>query len=136
MTMPYARISLLKGKPAPHIRAVADSLHRALVDAFGVPLKDRFQIIQSLAPEEFIFDRDYLFGPRSDDFVLVHITAGRPRDAATREAFYQRAVAYLGEAPGLRPEDVMIVISTTQTDEWSFGCGVAGVLGGRPAPAS
>ncbi|MFT4173159.1 MAG: tautomerase family protein [Rhodocyclaceae bacterium] len=133
--MPYVRISLLKGKPAAHVRAIADSLHQALVDAFGVPPKDRFQIVQQLAPDEFIFDRNYLFGPRSDDFVLVHITVGRPRDAAMREAFYQRAVACLGEAPGLRPEDVMIVMSTTQTDEWSFGCGVAGVLGGRATPA-
>lgn len=132
--MPYARISMLKGKSPAHLRAVADSLHHAMVDAFGVPPKDRFQVIHQLEPEEFIFDRDYLFGPRSDDFVMIHITAGRPRDAATREAFYQRAVAYLGEAPGLRPEDVMIVISTTRTDEWSFGCGVAGITGGR-APA-
>ncbi|MFA9441870.1 hypothetical protein ACDA63_19750 [Uliginosibacterium sp. sgz301328] len=36
-----------------------------------------------------------------------------------------------GGAPGLRPEDGMIVISTAPTDEWSFGCGVAGITGVR-----
>jgi hypothetical protein len=31
----------------------------------------------------------------------------------------------LADAPGVRQEDVMVVITTTQADEWSFGAGVA-----------
>jgi len=90
-----------------------------------VPPDDRFQIIHQHEPGELVFDRHYLGGPRSDDFVLFQITAGRPRSTATKVAFYRRLVERLAEAPGLRPEDVMVVISTTQLDDWSFAGGVA-----------
>ncbi|GGC67189.1 tautomerase family protein [Undibacterium terreum] len=126
--MPYARISLHKGKSPEYLRALADNLHQAMVEAFKVPAADRFQIIHQLQPGELIFDRDYGGGPRSEDFVLIHITAGRPRDSATKQAFYQRAVELLAAAPGIRPEDVMIVVNTTASmDDWSFSKGVQAV---------
>ncbi|WP_097459397.1 tautomerase family protein [Mangrovitalea sediminis] len=123
--MPFTRISLCSGKSPTYLNAVSDSLHRALVEAFDVPPDDRFQVIHQLAPEELVFDRHYLGGPRSDDFILFAVTAGRKRDARTRAAFYQRLVALLAEAPGVRPEDVMVVINTTEADEWSFASGRA-----------
>jgi len=131
--MPFTRVSLLKGKSPDYLRSLSDNLHKALVDAFDVPPGDRFQAIHQHEPGELVFDRHYLVGPRSDDFVLFAIIAGRPRSAAVKAAFYQRLVALLAEGPGVRPEDVMVIINTTQTDEWSFGCGApasgAGVSG-------
>lgn len=127
--MPYARISLLKGKPPEYLRALSNGLHRALVECFGVPPDDRFQVIHQLEPEELVFDRHYLCGPRSSDFVLIAITAGRPRDTRTKQAFYGRLVELLRDAPGIRSQDVMVVISTTQADEWSFGDGLATLVG-------
>jgi hypothetical protein len=123
--MPFARISLRKGKSRAYLRALSDSLHRALVEAFDVPPADCFQVIHQHDPEELVFDCDYLAGPRSDDFVLIAITAGRVRSTVVKRWFYQRAVALLAAAPGIRPEDVMIVITTTAADEWSFGNGLA-----------
>lgn len=126
--MPYARISLLKGKSLEYRRALSDNLHRALVEAFDVPKADRFQVFHQLAPDEFVFDRHYLCGPRSDDYVLIAITAGRPRSTHTKKTFYQRLVELLEEAPGIRREDVMVVINTTDADEWSFGDGIASMV--------
>ena len=126
--MPYARISLLKGKSIEYRRALSDNLHRALVEAFDVPKADRFQVFHQLAPDEFVFDRHYLCGPRSDDYVLIAITAGRPRTAHTKKTFYQRLVELLEEAPGIQREDVMVVINTTDADEWSFGNGIASMV--------
>ena len=123
--MPLTRISLARGRPPDYLRALSDSLHRALVDTFEVPPDDRFQIIHQHEPGELVFDQTYLGGPRSDDFVLFQVTAGRPRSTATKTAFFQRLVERLAEAPGLRPEDVMVVISTTGIDDWSFAGGVA-----------
>ncbi|MDQ5881698.1 MAG: hypothetical protein QG616_1529 [Pseudomonadota bacterium] len=123
--MPYSRISLLKGKSPAYLRALSDSLHQALVETFEVPADDRFQVIHQHAPEELVFDRHYQCGPRSDDYVLIAITAGRLRSTQTKQAFYQRLAALLEAAPGIRREDVMVVITTTQADEWSFGNGVA-----------
>ncbi|SMQ97005.1 tautomerase family protein [Xanthomonas fragariae] len=59
--------------------------------------------------------------------MLIHITAGRPRDAATKRAFYADLVARLANAPGIAPEDVMVVITTTDAQDWSFGGGRAGI---------
>lgn len=126
--MPFTRITLRQGKPPEYLRAISDSLHQALVEAFDVPPDDRFQAIHQLGPDELIFDRHYLGGPRSDDFVLFAITAGRPRDTRTKQAFYARLVALLAASPGLRPQDVMVVINTTALDEWSFSDGLASMV--------
>lgn len=126
--MPLIRISLSRGKPPEHLRALSDSLHQALVEAFEVPPDDRFQIIHQHEPGELVFDQHYLGGPRSDDFVLFQVTAGRPHSTGTKAAFYRRLVECLAEAPGIRPEDVMVVISTTQLDDWSFAGGVASMV--------
>lgn len=126
--MPYARISLMKGKSPEYLRALSDSLHRALVETFGVPLEDRFQVFHQMAPDELVFDRDYLCGPRSDDYVLIAITAGRQRDTQTKQAFYRRLADLLEKSPGIRRQDVMVVINTNESDEWSFGDGIATMI--------
>ncbi|MBZ9791467.1 tautomerase family protein [Rhizobium sp. 3T7] len=123
--MPFVRISLLRGKSPEYLRAVSDSIHRAMVETFNVPATDRFQAIHQHDEGELIFDRNYLAGPRSDDFVLFAITAGKPRSTEVRQTFFKRAAELLGQSPGIRPEDVMIVITTTSPDEWSFGDGKA-----------
>jgi phenylpyruvate tautomerase PptA (4-oxalocrotonate tautomerase family) len=129
--MPLTRISLAKGKSPDYLRALSDGLHQALVEAFDVPPDDRFQVIHQHEPGELVFDRHYLGGPRSEDFVLFQITAGRPRSTETKRRFYRRLVERLAEAPGVRAEDVMVVISTTQPDEWSFAGGVASMAQDR-----
>ncbi len=127
-SMPFARISLLRGKSPDYLRALSDSLQRALVESFDVPPDDCFHAIHQHAPGELVFDRHYLGGPRSDDFVLFAITAGKPRTSDVKRRFYRRLVACLAEAPGLRPEDVMVIITTTERDAWSFANGEASML--------
>lgn len=125
-TMPLTRITLTEGKPRSYLKAVSDSLHQALVEAYDVPPTDRFQIIQQARPGELVFDRTYFGGaegPRSDDFIIFAITAGRPRSTKMKAAFCRRLTELLAAAVGIRPADVMVVISTSQMDEWSFSDG-------------
>ena len=121
--MPFARISLHQGKSAEYLRALSEGLHEALVESFEVPQADRFQVIHQHAVGELIFDSHYLGGPRSHDFVLIAITAGRPRSVETKQRFYRDLVERLGRATWLNAEDVMVVITTTGSDEWSFAGG-------------
>lgn len=125
--MPHVRISLLKGKSAAYLAALSDGVQRALVEAFDVPAADRFQVIEQCEPGELVFDRHYLGGPRSDDFVLVHVTAGRQRPDQAKRAFYLRLVEVLGMSPGIRPQDVMVVINVTASEDWSFSGGVPAI---------
>lgn len=123
--MPYARISLLQGKSPEHLRALSDSLHSALVEAFDVPPDDRFQIIHQHAPGELIYDTHYLGGPRSADFVLIAITAGRPRSLDTKRRFYRRLAERLAQSPGIDSRDVMVVITTAEAEDWCFANGTS-----------
>jgi phenylpyruvate tautomerase PptA (4-oxalocrotonate tautomerase family) len=133
--MPMSRISLLKGKSPEYLAALSASLHRAMVEAFNVPAKDRFHVIHQHEPHEMVFDRDYESegGPRSDDFVLIAITIGKPRTVELKQAFYRRLVELLADAPGLRPVDVMVVVSSTSGEDWSFSGGMpaASLLGAQ-----
>lgn len=121
--MPFARISLHRGKPQDYLQCLSLGVHQALVESFEVPADDCFQVIHQHAPGELIFNAHYLGGPRSDDYVLVAITAGRARSRSTKQRFYQTLVERLHAGLGLDPEDVMVVISTTEAEDWSFAGG-------------
>ena len=121
--MPFVRISLLRGRSPEYLQTLSTGVHQAMVDTFDVPPSDRFQVIHQHAPDELLFDRHYLGGPRSDAFTLIAITAGKPRSDSTRRAFYQTLVQRLHASLGLDPEDVLVVINTTAAQEWSFGGG-------------
>lgn len=125
--MPLVRIALLRGKSPDYIRTIADSVHEALVECYGVSEGDRFQIVDQYDPETMIFDRNYpvLGVPRSNDFVLISVRGG-PRSEDVKDAFYRRVVKILGEQPGLRREDVMVGIeAATSPEDWSFSHGVS-----------
>ncbi|MGE7137846.1 tautomerase family protein [Luteibacter sp. NPDC031894] len=130
--MPFTRVSLLAGKPPAYLAAISDSLDRALVECFNVPEADRFMVFHQHQPGEMIYDRTYRGGPRSDDFVVFHVTSGKQRSAATKERFFQGLVERLAKAPGIRPEDVMIFIANSEFEDWSFASGVSAAA---PVPA-
>jgi phenylpyruvate tautomerase PptA (4-oxalocrotonate tautomerase family) len=132
--MPLVYVSLLKGKSREHINAVSDGVHQALIDAYNVPADDRFQVIHQHEPGELIYDTDYLGIHRTDDVVFIHIIAGNWRDTATKKALYKAIADRLAENPGLRREDVQVILSSNARDEWSFGNGLASyVKGVNPA---
>ncbi len=121
--MPFTRVSMLAGKSSQYISAVSNSLDRALVECFEVPENDRFVVFHAHQPGELVFDRTYRGGPRSDDFMLFHITTGKNRSAETKARFFRRLVDNLAKAPGVRPEDVMVVIANSTFEDWSFASG-------------
>ncbi|MEO2218666.1 tautomerase family protein [Chromobacterium vaccinii] len=121
--MPYARISLRKGKPPQYLRALADGIHQAMAECIAVPPKDRFQVIHQHEAEEMIIDPDYGGGLRSDDFVLVTLHLGRPRTKEAKAALYARMAERLSASPGLAPADLMVVLIDGEMDNWSFSHG-------------
>jgi phenylpyruvate tautomerase PptA (4-oxalocrotonate tautomerase family) len=121
--MPFARISLHRGKSRDYLQRLSEGVHQALVEAFEVPPDDCFQVIHQHEAGELIFNAHYLGGPRSDDYLLIVITAGRPRTGETKRRFYRALVERLEQSLGLDPEDVMVVISSTEAQDWSFAGG-------------
>jgi len=127
--MPFARISLARGKPRDYLQALSDQLHAALVESFDVPPDDKFQVIHQHDSDDIVFDPHYMGMDRSADLVYIALTTGKPRSTATKKRFYQTLARRLQANPGIRPDDVMVIISTSQGDEWSFGKGLAQMAG-------
>jgi 4-oxalocrotonate tautomerase len=123
--MPLVRIDLRKGKPAEYVRAVGEAVHRAMAETIGVPARDHFQVITEHDSNHLVYDANYLEVQRTDDVVFVQVTLSAGRDMAKKQAFYARAAKLLGENPGVRPEDVVIILVENQREDWSFGKGEA-----------
>lgn len=123
--MPLVRISLREGKPAEYRRAIGDAVHRAMVEAVGVPPQDRFQVITEHSAENLIYDPGYLDIARTDDIVFVQITFNAGRTLEQKKALYARIAELLAESPGIRPQDVLVNLVEVAKENWSFGNGVA-----------
>ncbi|WP_243042823.1 tautomerase family protein [Dyella sedimenti] len=123
--MPLVRISLRRGKPAPHIAAIRDSIYRAMTEVFNVPPNDRFILVHQHDADEFDYDPNYLDIARTDDLVIVQIACNNTRTVEQKKAFYRRAAELLAAEPGLRPQDVFINLLETAKENWSFGNGIA-----------
>jgi 4-oxalocrotonate tautomerase len=126
--MPMTQIYLRSGKPSSYRRAIADGIQTALTDAIGVPTEERFQIITELNSENLIFDPGFRNVSRSQDFMIVVITLKSGRSDSLKQLLYQAIVRELARNPGVRPEDVMIVLRENESADWSFGNGVAQLL--------
>lgn len=123
--MPLVRISLVKGKPETYRRKVGDAIHRALVEAVGVPPLDRFQLLTEHAPGDIVYDSNYLGIARTSDLVIVQITLSAGRSLEQKRALYRRIAANLAAAVGLRKEDAWINLVEVSKENWSFGNGEA-----------
>jgi 4-oxalocrotonate tautomerase len=123
--MPLVRISLRKGKSEGYKKALADGVHRALVEAIEIPPQDRFQVLTEHSRGSLIYDPSYLGITRTDEIVLVQITLSAGRKPPQKRRLYQRMSEILAESPGLRPQDLMINLVEVAWEDWSFGNGVA-----------
>ncbi len=121
--MPFTRITVRDVWSDADLQTLSDTLHEVLVAEFNVPPDDRFQVIESLAVQRFIYDRHYLSGGRSDRYVLLNIVAGKPRSVEQKCATYQVLSERLQQRLNLDPNDLMIIIQQTQPEDWSFSGG-------------
>jgi phenylpyruvate tautomerase PptA (4-oxalocrotonate tautomerase family) len=126
--MPISQISLQRRKPLPYRRAIADGIHQALVEVIGIPLDDRFQLINEYEPDNLIYNPNFLGIERSDDIVIVQITlrSGRSRDQ--RVELHRRIAQILTESPGVCPQDIFITLVENDYADWSVGNGEAPLM--------
>ena len=125
--MPLIHVYLEEGKSEAYLQAVSDGIHEALLETWGIPLDDRFQILHEKKASHFRIDRKMWGVDRSNDVVLLHITTS-PRTKEMKLAFYKRLPQILNDKVNLRPEDVFISLVENQREDWSFGLGVAQLL--------
>jgi 4-oxalocrotonate tautomerase len=124
--VPLARITFATGRSPAWRKAVADGVHRALVETFNVPHDDRFQVLTEHAPgSELIYDRDYFGIHRSEEAVFIQLTVSNTRSVEQKKALYRRIADLLADDPGVRKEDVFVNLVEVAKENWSFGNGEA-----------
>jgi 4-oxalocrotonate tautomerase len=123
--MPLVRVSLRSGKSAAYKQAIGDGIYQAMLDSFNVPKEDRFVVVSEHDEGEFQFSKSYLDIARSDDLVIIQITANSGRTVEQKKAFFARIAELLSQNPGLRKQDVFINLVEVAKENWSFGNGIA-----------
>jgi len=123
--MPFVRIDLRQGTSPDYRKALADGVHRAMIEALSIPAADRFQVITEHSSEGLIYDPGYLGVARSDRVVFVQITMSVGRKPQQKRALFRRMAGILAESPGLRSEDLFINLVEASWENWSFGNGEA-----------
>jgi phenylpyruvate tautomerase PptA (4-oxalocrotonate tautomerase family) len=124
-TMPLVQVSLRRGKPAAYHQAIFDGVYRAMRETFNVPEDDRFMTLTEHDASTFSVSPTYFGIARSDDVVIIQITANNTRNLEQKQALYRRIVELLDDKPGIRPEDVFINLVEVLPENWSFGHGLA-----------
>ena len=123
--MPLVRIDALETRTDAEMAAIADGVHRALVEAIGVPRDDRFQVIARHRPGDLVFDPTYLGIARTPGVVFIQATISAGRTVEQKKALYAAIVRNLGASTGVRPEDVFVNVVEVAKENWSFGHGIA-----------
>ncbi|MCV2880426.1 tautomerase family protein [Actibacterium sp. XHP0104] len=123
--MPLVTISMRCGKSEDYRSAIMDGVHAALHETFSMPNDNGFMVINEIEASNFRYSPGYMGVSRSDDLVIVHISAIRSRTAEQKKALYRRMVEHLTRAPGLRAEDLFVNITEGEKENWSLGRGLA-----------
>jgi phenylpyruvate tautomerase PptA (4-oxalocrotonate tautomerase family) len=133
--MPFLRFDLIKGRTDAELATLLDAAHEAMLEAFRVPVRDRYQIVHEHEPSRVRIEDTGLGIERTEKVVLVQVTT-RPRSTEEKENFYSLLTETLSKRCGIAPSDVMVNFVTNTDADWSFGNGEAqflsGKLGGEP----
>lgn len=128
--MPLLRFDLIEGRSDAELKALLDAAHRAMLAAFNVPERDRYQIVYEHKPSHLIVEDTGLGIPRTEKVVFLQVTS-RPRGRAAKEAFYALLVAELEKSCAIAPTDVVVSVIENTDEDWSFGHGRAQFLTGE-----
>ncbi|SEQ10054.1 Tautomerase enzyme [Devosia sp. YR412] len=114
--MPLIRIEVVDIWSEDELDLLMQALHEAMVSAFEVPDRDRYQVLTSHRPGRLIMQDTGLGFERSDRRVLVQVTT-RPRSNESKRMFYALAASHLVERLNMHSEDVMIAfVENTDID--------------------
>jgi phenylpyruvate tautomerase PptA (4-oxalocrotonate tautomerase family) len=120
--MPLSRISVPEHLPPERVRALADAVHRGLVETCRVHEKDRFQLISVFPKDRMIIDPTYPHFQRSADAVIIEVLFLLGRTTEQKASLF-RTIADLAEAAGFKRDDLMVALTENSPRDWSAGGG-------------
>lgn len=130
--MPLLYIDLIEGRTPSEIQALLDAVHEAVIEAFGVPTRDRYQVVRSHRAHEIIALDTGLGIERTSSLVIVQMVSRR-RPGGLKQKFYELVADKLADRCGLDPADLIVSITENGDEDWSFGHGRAQFVTGELA---
>jgi phenylpyruvate tautomerase PptA (4-oxalocrotonate tautomerase family) len=127
--MPLLYFNVLEGRTDAELKAMLDAAHRAMLAAFKVPERDRYQIVNEYKPSRMIVEDTGLGFARTDEVVVVQVVTRR-RGKEMKQTFYRLLTDELQKSCGIDPSDVMVSMIENSDEDWSFGLGRAQFLEG------
>ena len=124
--MPLLRFDLIEGRSEAELKSLLDAAHRAMLAAFGVPPRDRYQIVTEHPRSHMVIEDTELGIARSDKLVVVQVTTRKRKKM--KEAFCRLLCDELERACFIPPSDVMVTMVENRDEDWSFGLGRAQFL--------
>lgn len=121
---------IVKGRSSEQIRAMLDAAHAAMLESFGVPDRDRYQIVNEHEPSRLVVQDTGLGIARTRDVTIVRV-ATRPRTRDQKATFYRLLAEKLQADCGIAPSDVIVSLVVNADEDWSFGYGRAQFLTGE-----
>jgi 4-oxalocrotonate tautomerase len=128
--MPLLYIDLIEGRTPSEVGALLDVIHETVVEAFGVPQRDRYQVVRTHPAHEIVTWDTGLGIDRSSQQVVLHVVSRRRR-RELKARFYELLASNLAERCGLDPADLIVSITENDYEDWSFGYGRAQFLTGE-----
>jgi len=128
--MPLLRFDVIEGRSEEELKTLLDTAHDAMVEAFDVPERDRYQIVHTHKAHEMVIQDTGLGFERTKDIVLISVTS-KTRTEEKKQRLYQLLAERLQANCGLAPTDLMISIVENDAADWSFGLGEAQFLTGK-----
>jgi phenylpyruvate tautomerase PptA (4-oxalocrotonate tautomerase family) len=128
--MPLVRIDLTTGRSPEQVRAVADAIHTAIVAEYGIPERDRFQVITEHPAQQIIAEDAGLGFERTEGVVIIQVFTQRGRSDEAKQSLYRAVHDRLAEV-GVASEDVFIGYVENGPQDWSFGFGRAQYVTGE-----
>ena len=127
--MPLLQFDVIQGRSESEMRTLLDAAHRAVLAAFKVPARDRYQIVHENKAYQMVFEDTGLGLTRTDNLVMVRVFTS-PRSDEQKQFFMAELCRELKESCGILGNDVMISFITNGKGDWSFGNGVAQYMTG------
>ncbi|WP_295822301.1 tautomerase family protein [uncultured Microbacterium sp.] len=129
--MPLVMIDTIRGQyDETELRTIMDAVQDAVVEAFGVPETDRYQILTQHEPFELVALDTGLGIERSERLVIVRL-ASKQRTQDAKVQLYRLLAENLNDRVGVEGNDLVVSITENGDADWSFGHGTAQFLTGE-----
>ena len=128
--MPLLTFDVIQGRSESELRTLLDAAHRAVLTAFKVPARDRYQIVHENKSYQMVFQDTGLGFERTNNLVMVRVYTS-PRSEEQKTLFMAELARELLENCGVKGTDLMISFITNSKGDWSFADGEAQYLTGK-----